>query len=140
MSLITLQAQAAPLAPGEPAYALMRNAGTEQCLDSNEKGKVYTSRCWGPDVGQRWQRNGGVLRNMESHRCLDADVSTGIVYTSPCSIKDPGQAWHSFGSTQPNSGRYQNGQSGFYLDSNYYREVYTLPRNESIFQAWVSPV
>jgi len=94
MSLITIQAQADSAPTGfQPAYHLLQNGGTGQCLDGAAEGsRVYTSPCTTRDRGQLWQVWNGKLTNIQSQRCLDHNFN-GSAYTSLCSPLDDGQHW-----------------------------------------------
>ncbi|GAA1682767.1 hypothetical protein GCM10009745_28880 [Kribbella yunnanensis] len=136
-ALGTLIAPAASAAPASVTAAVyVRSEATNLCLTAyTDVLEVQTTVCQGFNE-QKWewvrsaQPEFGMLRNVASGRCLDANTS-GAVYSNSCNINNTYQWW----ARQPDTS-IRHGASGRYLDSNAAGDVYTLPRNGSAYQRW----
>ncbi|WKU05353.1 ricin-type beta-trefoil lectin domain protein [Micromonospora sp. HUAS LYJ1] len=114
-------------AAGPVGGGLLVDRATGRCLDSNENGSVYTSRCdfgngylhWSVYTSPFGQYN---LRSDATGRCLDGNTA-GVVYTSPCDGNNNYQNWAAgFGG---NPTLIFGMQTSRCLDSNEVGHVYT---------------
>ena len=70
----------------------IRDAQTNQCLDSNYAGNVYIGSCNGGNF-QNWEFYGNVIFDRQARRCLQSD-SNGNVFTAPCDVNNPSEIWN----------------------------------------------
>ena len=140
-----------PIVPLIPAFFLIRNAGTGKCLDSDERGDVYTSPCTSHDDGQlwrprdRWLNRTGVsktlLVNAQSSRCLDSN-GRGEVYTSGCLADDPGQHWTTKVWPTPDGKAirtFQSEWSWLWLNGDHFGDVRTVEGYYATILQWHTP-
>lgn len=77
----------------------VRNAQTDRCLDSDWSGALYTSGCQDSNRWQKWfvtSNNWDQVRffdNVETGRCLDANVPDGRPYTNAVCYSGGYQDW-----------------------------------------------
>src|SRR5690242_6541122 len=118
---------AAPGAAQADSVGTYGNNATNLCLDGNEVGNVYTSRCeaspWLYWIETSTPLGARQLKSSATNRCLDSNYD-GAVYTLPCDANNPYQNWR-FDPDRP--GRIQNFATNHCLDSNHARQVYATP-------------
>lgn len=70
----------------------IRDAQTNQCLDSDSNGNVYTDGCNGGNF-QNWEFYSNLIFDRATRLCLKSDYN-GHVTTAPCDVNNPYEIWN----------------------------------------------